>query len=192
MFERVLKYIINNFGATCNLTNILHYFNNTELIPITQETLYKYIKIIENAKIIYRCNRFDLKSKRSLKGEQKYYLVDLSIYYGTNVDKRVNYGPVLENIIYTYLSSKGYDLSIGKIGNLECDFIIKDTNNYYYIQVAMTIANKETEDREYKVFSKIKDNYPKYLFTLDPLPQKRDGILHKNIVDFISNDNNLQ
>lgn len=192
VFERVLQYIINNFGATCNLSNILRYFNEEENIPITQETLYKYIKIIENAKIIYRCNRFDLKSKKSLKGEQKYYLADLSIYYGTNVDKRINYGPTLENIIYTYLSSKGYDLSIGKIGNFECDFITKDADNYYYIQVAMSIANKETEEREYQIFSKVKDNYPKLLFTLDPIPQKRDGILHNNIVDFISNDSDLR
>ena len=89
------------------------------------------------------------------------------------------------------MSSKGYELSIGKIGNLECDFITRDIYNYYYIQVAMTVSNKETEEREYNILSKIKDNFPKYLFTLDPLPQKRDGILHFNIVDFISNDKNL-
>ena len=188
VFEKVLTYIINNFGSTTNLENIRKHFNNVENIPIKQETLYKYIKIIENAKIIYRCNRFDLKSKKSLKGEQKYYLADLSICYSRNIDKRINYGPALENILYTYLSSKGYELSIGKIGNLECDFITSDLNNYYYIQVAMTIANKDTETREYNVFSKIRDNYPKYLFTIDPLPQTKDGILHKNIIDFIIND----
>ena len=149
------------------------------------------MEIIENSKLIYRCNRFDLKSKKSLKGEQKYYLADLSICYGMNIDKRINYGPALENIIYTYLSSKGYNLSIGKIGNLECDFITRDSTNYYYIQIAMSISNKDTEEREYKVFNKIRDNYPKYLFTLDPLPQQRDGIKHINIIDFISNDSSL-
>ena len=191
VFEKVLTYIINNFGATTNLENIRKHFNNIENIPIKQETLYKYIRIIENAKIIYRCNRFDLKSKKSLKGEQKYYLADLSICYSRNIDKRIDYGPALENILYTYLSSKGYELSIGKIGTLECDFITSDLNNYYYIQVAMSIANKDTETREYNVFTKIRDNYPKYLFTIDPLPQTKDGILHKNILDFIVNDEKL-
>ena len=191
VFERVLRYIINNFGATCNLSNILRYFNDEEKIPITQETLYKYIRIIEDAKIIYRCNRFDLRSKKSLKGEQKYYLSDLGICYATNVDKRINYGPVLENIIYTYLSSKGYDLSIGKIGTLECDFITLKNLTYHYIQVATSIADKKVEDREYIVFYKIKDNYPKYLFTLDPLRQYREGIIHENIIDFITGDNDL-
>ena len=187
-FEKVLNYIINNFGATTNLENIRKYLNNVDNIPIKQETLYKYIKIIEDAKIIYRCNRFDLKSKKSLKGEQKYYLADLSICYSRNVDKNINYGPVLENIIYTYLSSKGYELSIGKIGNFECDFIARNYDNYYYIQVARTLSNEETEEREYRPLYKINDNFPKYIFSLDMLPNKRDGFLHRNIVDFIAND----
>lgn len=187
-FEKVLNYIINNFGATTNLENIRKYLNNVDNIPIKQETLYKYIKIIEDAKIIYRCNRFDLKSKKSLKGEQKYYLADLSICYSRNVDKNINYGPVLENIIYTYLRSKGYELSIGKIGNFECDFIARNYDNYYYIQITRTLANEETEEREYRPLYKINDNFPKYIFSLDMLPNKKDGFLHRNIIDFIAND----
>lgn len=187
-FEKVLNYIINNFGATTNLENIRKYLNNVDNIPIKQETLYKYIKIIEDAKIIYRCNRFDLKSKKSLRGEQKYYLADLSICYSRSVDKNINYGPVLENIIYTYLRSKGYELSIGKIGNFECDFIARNYDNYYYIQVARTLASEETEEREYRPLYKINDNFPKYIFSLDMLPNKRDGFIHRNIVDFIAND----
>lgn len=187
-FEKVLNYIINNFGATTNLENIRKYLNNVDNIPIKQETLYKYIKIIEDAKIIYRCNRFDLKSKKSLRGEQKYYLADLSICYSRSVDKNINYGPVLENIIYTYLRSKGYELSIGKIGNFECDFIARNYDNYYYIQVARTLASEETEEREYRPLYKINDNFPKYIFSLDMLPNKKDGFLHRNIVNFIAND----
>lgn len=192
VFEKVLAYFINNFGATTNLNNILNYLRNEAKIAIKPQTLYRYLEIIENSKLIYRCNRFDLKSKKSLKGEQKYYLADLSICYGMNIDKRINYGPAVENILYTYLSSKGYDLSIGKIGNLECDFITRNATDYFYIQVAMSIAEKNAEEREYNVFKSIKDNYPKYLFTLDPLPQQRDGIKHKNLVEFILNDDNLQ
>ena len=191
VFDRVMTYIINNFGATVNLTGILNYFRNEEKINITQETLYSYIRLLENAKIIYRCPRFDLKSRKALKGEQKYYLADPGIYFSRNADARVNFGPVLENIVYTYLSAKGYSLSIGKIGRLECDFIARKNNDYYYVQVAMSIAERSTEEREYASLEKIADNYPKYLFTLDPLLQKRNGIIHRNLIDFISNDEKL-
>ncbi|MBQ6707616.1 MAG: ATP-binding protein [Clostridia bacterium] len=191
VFEKVMTYIINNFGATVSLSGIAEYFKNQEHIVIRQETLNNYLKILENAKIIYKCTRFDIKSKKSLRGEQKYYLADLGIYYSRNVDARINYGPVLENIVYTYLSAKNYKISVGRIGKLECDFITRINDEYRYIQVAMTIMNEETEEREYKPFSMIRDNYPKFLFTVDTLLQKRDGVIHKNIIDFISDDENL-
>ncbi|MBQ3005687.1 MAG: ATP-binding protein [Clostridia bacterium] len=191
VFEKVMTYIINNFGATVSLSGIAEHFKNQEHIVIRQETLNNYLKILENAKIIYKCTRFDVKSKKSLRGEQKYYLADLGIYYSRNVDARINYGPVLENIVYTYLSAKNYKISVGRIGKLECDFITRINDEYRYIQVAMTIMNEETEEREYKPFSMIRDNYPKFLFTVDTLLQKRDGVIHKNIIDFISDDENL-
>lgn len=186
-----MTYIINNFGTTTSLTNILDYFHNEEKIPIRRETLRTYIEILENAKIIYKCPRFDLRSKKSLRGEEKYYLADLGIYFSRNTDTRINYGPVLENVMYTYLRAKGYAMSVGKIGTLECDFITRKDDNYQYVQVSMTIMDKVTEDREYKPFSKIRDNYPKYLFTLDQLLQKRDGIIHCNMLDYISKNKEL-
>ncbi len=191
VFDKVMTYIINNFGSTTSLSNILEYFNKEEGIPIKRETLRTYLEILENAKIIYKCSRFDLRSKKSLRGEEKYYLADLGIYFARNTDTRINYGPVLENIVYTYLRSKGYMLSVGRIGTLECDFITRKNDAYQYIQVAMTIMDKETEDREYRPFSKIRDNYPKYLFTLDQLLQKRDGINHCNILDYITENREL-
>lgn len=191
VFDRVMAYMINNYGATVNLTNILNYFRNEEKLNITQETLYGYIKLLENAKILYKCPRFDLKSRKSLKGEQKYYLADPGIYFSNNADARINYGPALENLVFTYLKAKGYSLSIGKIGKLECDFIARKNNDYFYAQVAMTIAERSTEDREYASLEKIKDNYPKYLFTLDLLLQRRNGIIHKNLADFMKNNEDL-
>lgn len=190
VFEQVMTYVINNFGATTSLSNIAEYFQN-EGITILPETLNTYLKILESAKIIYKCPRFDVKSKKSLRGEQKYYLADLSIYFSRNVDARINYGPVLENIVYTYLSAKGYKVSVGRIGTLECDFITRIQDEYRYVQVAMTIMDEKTENREYAPFTKIRDNYPKYLLTMDSLLQKRNGVIHKNITDFIANDENL-
>ena len=190
-FEKVQSFIINNFGSTISVSNIAEYLRS-ENIAVKEDTVYRYIQMLENAKIIYKCPRFDLKSKQSMKTEQKYYLADLSIYYSMNVDGRINYGPVLENILFCYLKSKGYKLSVGKIGNLECDFIVRqNTDDYFYIQVAMSIAEQSTEEREYRPFTQIRDNFPKYLFTTDALLQKRDGILHLNIIDFIKENKML-
>lgn len=191
VFDKVMTYIINNFGATVSLSSLADYFKNQEHISIRTETLNNYLQILENAKIIYKCSRFDVKSKKSLRGEQKYYLADLGIYFSRNIDTRINYGPVLENIVYTYLSAKNYKISVGRIGKLECDFITRSNNEYRYVQVAMTIMNNETEEREYRPFAQIRDNYPKYLLTIDTLLQKRDGVIHKNIIDFIASDENL-
>ena len=156
-------------------------------------TVYRYLVILENAKIISRCNRFYMKSKRSINGEEKYFLGDLSFYFATNVDGRINYGPVLENIVYNYAKSKRYQISVGQIGNLEVDFILRDQfDNYSYVQVAMTIYSEEengidrTQEREYRPLEQIEDNYPKYVLSLDYLMQKRGGIIHENIVNFMS------
>ena len=134
-----------------------------------------------------------MKSKRVLLGEKKYYLADTSLYFSMNTDNRINYGPCLENIVYFYSKSLGYEVSVGRIGKLECDFILRGSDfDYYYIQVAYTIlASKETEDREYKTLEMIKDNYPKYLLTTDYMIQKRNGIIHANIMDFISNNKKI-
>lgn len=109
IFNIVQTYIMNNFGATTSLTNILGDLHKAGS-NITRETLNRYIQILVDAKILYRCERFDLKSRRSISGEQKYYLADLSFYFATNTDNRINYGPVLENITYIYARAKGLSL----------------------------------------------------------------------------------
>lgn len=186
VFETVQRYIINNFGATVSLTNIMEDLNKSGC-PIRRETLKRYISILEEAKIIYPCYRFDLKSRKSISGEQKYYLADLGFYFTVNTDKRINYGPMLENIVYIYAKSKGYNVSVGRIGKFECDFILERNNiEYSYVQVAMTIMNsKETEDREYRPLESIRDNYPKYLLTRNDLVQRRSGIKHENAALFM-------
>ena len=159
-------------------------------IKVKRETISKYIDILVKAKIIYQCDRFDMKSKRSLKCGKKYYLADSSFYYSSNTDNRINYEPALENVLYTYARSKKYTVSAGRIGLLECDFILRDDYlNYAYLQVAYTILeSKKTEDREYTPLEQIKDNYPKYVLTTDFLIQKRNGIIHSNIAEFIRNN----
>lgn len=186
VFDRVRTYVINNFGATTSLTGLEEYFRTQEKVPILRETLKRYLDILIDAKILYRCNRFDMKSRKSISGEEKYYLADTGIYFALNTDARINYGPALENVVFTYLKSKGYMVSVGRIGTLECDFIVRRDQDYAYVQVSRTIADKETEDREYRPFERIKDGYPRYLFTLDELLQKRNGVCHENLTEFLS------
>jgi len=187
-FEKVRRYIINNFGCTTSVNNIVDGLkkNGTN---ITKQTVSRYINALVDAKILYECPRFDMKSKTSLNGEKKYYISDLSFYFADNVDNRINYGPVLENIIYTYSKSLDYAVSVGRIGKFECDFILRSkTSDYSYVQVAYTIAgSSETEEREFRPLEMVKDNYPKYLLTTDYILQKRNGIIHLNIIDFIAN-----
>lgn len=185
-FDLVLNYIINNFGCTTSINNILSNLNKSGL-GISKTTLFRYIKYLIDAKILYECDRFDTKSKRVLLGDKKYYIADLSFTYMSNQDSRINYGPVLENIFYIYAKSKDYTITIGRIGKLECDFILKDKElNYSYVQVAYTILeSKKTEDREYNSLEMIRDNYPKYVVTTDYLLQKRNGIKHVNLMEYL-------
>lgn len=187
VFNQVRDYIINNFGATTSLANIQSDLESKQGVKVKRETLARYLQILEDAKIVSRCARFDLKSRKSLRGEQKYYLADLGLYFALNTDNRINYGPVLENIVYRYARAQGCKVSVGRIGKLECDFILRNPEmGYAYVQVAMTImADRATEEREYRPFTQIKDNYPKYLLTRSDPIQQRDGIIHANIPEFM-------
>lgn len=187
VFNQVRDYVINNFGATTSLASIQSDFESKQGVKIKCETLARYLQILEDAKIVSKCARFDLKSRKSLRGEQKYYLADLSFYFALNTDNRINYGPVLENIVYRYARAQGRKVSVGRIGKLECDFILRNPQmGYAYVQVAMTImADRATEEREYRLFQQIRDNYPKYLLTRSDPIQQRDGIIHANIPEFM-------
>lgn len=188
LFNLVRDYVINNFGATTSLTNILSDLEEKQGVRLKRETLNRYLQVLEDAKLISKCARFDVKSRKSLAGEQKYYLADLSLYFALNTDNRINYGPVLENIVYRYARSLGYEVSVGRIGKLECDFIMRGRDmGYSYVQVAMTImASEKTENREYRPLEQIRDNYPKFVLTrADPI-QRRSGIIHENVPELIA------
>ena len=188
-FDAVRSYIINNYSATFSIASLQKTLKANGL-SIERDTLKRYITVLVDSKILYECDRFDMKSKRSLSGEKKYYLSDLSFYFSQNTDNRFDYGPTLENIVFIYTRSHDYSVSVGRIGKLECDFILRDvSSNYSYVQAAYTIAlSKETEDREYRPLEEIKDNYPKYVATTDYILQKRNGIQHINIIDFMKKD----
>ncbi len=194
LFDVIEKFVVNNFGQIISVGSIYDYLVNNEKISIDRRTIKNYIEVLENAKIIYSCDLFDIKSKKVIEKEKKYYLADLSIYYLLNSDNRINYGPVLENVLFSYLKSKNYSLSVGRIGNLECDFIARrGVSEYFYIQVSKNIDDEKTKNREYRPFYEIREMYPRYLFVSDLILQDNvDGIKNVNIVDFIFNNKDLK
>ena len=189
VYERVQSFLLNNYSAPFSISNLLECLKK-EGFATKASTVRGYIEDLKKAKIVYECNRFDLKSKTAIKREQKYYLADMSIYFSTNTDNRLCFGPSLENIVYLYLVSHDYQVSIGRIGNLECDFIVRDKNqNYAYIQVTYTLqgedlkATEKIKEREYRTFRKIKDGYPRYIISLDKYRDQQEGVHHINAID---------
>lgn len=189
VYERVQSFLLNNYSAPFSLSNLLECLEK-EGYKTKATTVRGYIEDLKKAKIIYECNRFDLKSKKSLRREQKYYLSDLAIYFAMNTDNRLSYGPSLENMVYLYLASQDYQISIGKIGKLECDFITRRmSGDYAYIQVTYTMqgedikATERIKEREYRPFRKIRDGYPRYIVSLDRFRDQQEGVHHINAID---------
>lgn len=144
------------------------------------------------AKVLYRCPRFDVKSRRSLQGGEKYYLADTGIYFARNVDATLSYGPLLENVTYTYLRSCDYDVSVGTVGKLELDFIARRAgDSYAYVQVSMSVVDPGVEEREYQPFRNVRDSWPCYLLTLDPLPEGKVGVRHLNLTEMMVRGDDL-
>ncbi len=188
-YERVQSFLLNNYSSSFSLSGLMECLKK-EGVSTKPSTVRGYIEELKKAKIVYECNRFDLKSKKAIKREQKYYLADLAIYFAMNTDNRLSYGPSLENIVYLYLVSNDYQVSIGRIGKLECDFIVRDKNqNYAYIQVTYTMqgedfkATERIKEREYRPFRDIKDGYPRYIISLDKFRDQQEGVRHINAID---------
>lgn len=189
VYERVQAFLLNNYSAPFSLNNLLKCLE-MEGYKTKATTVRGYIEELKKAKIIYECNRFDLKSKTAIKRDQKYYLSDMAIYFAMNTDNRLSFGPSLENIVYLYLASHDYQISIGKIGKLECDFIVRKRNgDYAYIQVAYTLqgedikATERIKEREYRPFREIRDGYPRYIISLDKFRDQQEGVHHINAID---------
>lgn len=197
VYERVQSFLLNNYSAPFSISNLMDCLLS-EGFATKPATVRGYIEDLQKAKIVYECNRFDLKSKKAIRRDQKYYLADLAIYFSMNTDNRLSYGPSLENIVYLYLTSNDYQVSVGKIGKLECDFIVRDRNqNYAYIQVAYTLQGEDTKaterikEREYRPFRDIKDGYPRYIITLDKYRDQQEGVHHINVIDLLTGKEKL-
>ena len=185
LLANILKYIAANIGSILSTKKISDYLTSSGR-KTTSDTVDNYLKMLENAFIIYKANRYDLKGKMFLKTLEKYYIVDIGIRNQLTGLQGTDHGHVLENIVYIELIRRGYDVSLGKVGSLEVDFVATKPNEKIYYQVSATIMDEKTRQRELRSLESISDNYPKYILTMDQTVfNDYSGIRVKNIIDFL-------
>ena len=184
LFERVMEYLVTNPSQVFSPTNMLREFSKEE-IPISTRTIYECLDYAESSLLMSKVSSFDIRGKRILSRKDKYYLSDLGLGQILNVNKKNQFGAYLENVVYNELIYRGYNVSVGNNNGKEIDFIATKYNKKEYYQVTYTLASKETEEREFGAYSNIDDNYPKYVISTDKLDYSQNGIIHKNIIDFL-------
>lgn len=184
MLERIIAYVTSNIGTTFSSTAISKYLKS-EGRSVSPETVLSYIKACTDAFLFYQVKRQDLQGKKILTVNEKYYVADHGIreaVFGGNM-KDINL--VIENIVYMELLRRGYTVTVGKTGDKEIDFVCEDQGNKLYIQVAYLLASTDTIEREFGVYDRVRDNFPKYVITLDEFDMSHNGIKHRNIRDFL-------
>ena len=184
LLERVINYLIMKVGNNFSATSISKFFKS-ENRKVSVETILNYIKAAEEAFLIYKVSRDDLIGKKILNVNEKYYIADHGIRESILESNQRDINQIFENIIYLELLRKGYNIKVGKVDNLEIDFVCTKGNEKLYIQVAYLLASHETVERELSSLEKINDNYPKYVISMDEFDMSRNGIRHINIIDFL-------
>lgn len=184
MLEQIISYITCNIGTTFSSTAISKYLKS-EGRSVSPETVLNYIKACTNAFLFYPVNRQDLRGKKILTVNEKYYMADHGIREAVFGGNRKDINLALENIVYMELLRRGYTITVGKISDKEIDFVCENHENKLYVQVAYLLASDDAIQREFGAFNRIRDNFPKYVVTLDECDMSRDGIKHRNIRDFL-------
>lgn len=182
--ERLIQYIFSSTGKTFSALSISNYFK-AQKMSISVDTILSYLSILEDAYLIYRIKRNDLIGKVILKTEEKYYIADHGFREAIIGNNVAVIEMILENIVLIELKRRGFQVFIGKINDLEIDFVAKKENQIEYYQVSYLMASQTTRSREFDVYHMLSDNYPKYVLSLDSLDFSKDGIIHKNIIDFL-------
>lgn len=186
LLERVISYLIINVGNNFSATSISKFFKS-ENRKVSVETILNYIKAAEESFLIYKVSRDDLIGKKILNVNEKYYIADHGMREAILGSNQRDINQIFENIIYLELLRKGYNVRVGKVDNLEVDFVCTKGNEKIYVQVAYLLASPETIEREFTSLEKIDDNYPKYVISMDEFDMSRNGIIHINIIDFLMN-----
>ena len=184
LLERIIAYVIANVGNTFSAASLAK-FLKSEQRTVAPETILNYIKYCCDAYLFYQVKREDLQGKQILASNEKYYIADQGIreaVFGSNM-KEINL--TLENIVYLELLRRGYEVTVGRYGDKEIDFVCHKRDEKLYVQVTYLLASDETIQREFGAYDNIRDNFPKYVVSLDEFDMSRNGIKHRNIRDFL-------
>lgn len=182
--EKVLEYVMANSSITLSGNTIAAALSDINR-SVSAPTVYDYLKFISDACICDKVSRYDIRGKKILSYEEKTYVCDMGLFHlkKNRVKDELSY--IIETIVYNELVSRGYQVYVGKMFRGEIDFIAQRGREKFYVQTAYLLADDEVIEREFGAFRKIRDNYPKYVITLDKLDASRDGIIHLNLIDFL-------
>lgn len=184
LLNRVIQFMMENIGGVISANSITKFLKNDNVIT-SVDTVLNYIEYINNSMIASKTSRYNIRGKSVMTLLEKYYVVDLGLLQlkSSPIEKKV--GGRLENIVYNELIARGYDVYIGKTDNGEIDFVVDDFGDRFYIQVADYLSSDEVVEREFGAYKNVADNFPKYVITMDKINYSRDGIIHKNIIDWL-------
>ena len=184
LLNRIVTYILTTPSQVFSADSLKKYMQS-DTRNVSLETLYNYLDYITRANLISKAERYDVRGKRILTGKYKYYLTDLGFTNILSEGKKVQIGAYLENIVYNELISRGYNVNVGTLESGEVDFIATRFDEKIYIQVTYILSDDSIIEREFGNYNKIQDNYPKYVFSMDKFDFSQNGIIHKNIIDFL-------
>lgn len=184
LLERIIAYVMANIGNPFSAGSLVKFFKS-EKRTVAAETILNYIRYCCDAYLFYQVKREDLQGKQILASNEKYYIADHGIREAVFGGNTRDINLVLENIVYLELLRRGYEVTVGRTGDMEIDFVCKKRGEKLYVQVVYLLAAEETVAREFGAYDNIRDNYPKYVVSLDEFDMSRDGIKHRNIRDFL-------
>ncbi|SKB95010.1 hypothetical protein SAMN05660841_03207 [Sphingobacterium nematocida] len=188
LLERVVKYAFDNIGNTFSGKNVADYFKSQQR-KVDVNTVYNYMNALEGAFILYRVPRYDIKGKEILKTQEKFYVSDIAIVYATMGRRDRMIGGLLENIVFLELKRRGYKVYVGKLDNIEIDFVAERKGQKVYVQVAYKLENEQTIQREFGNLLSINDQYPKFVVTMDDFwKDEIEGVEHLFISDFLNRE----
>ncbi len=184
LLERIISYVIANIGTPFSATSIAKFLKN-EQRNVSPETILNYIGYCKDAYLFYQIKREDLQGKQILASNEKYYIADHGIREAVFGGNARDINLILENIVCLELLRRGYEVTVGRTGGKEIDFVCDKRGEKLYVQVAYLLASEETVSREFGAYDNIRDNFPKYVVSLDEFDMSRNGIKHRNIRDFL-------
>ncbi len=185
LLERIIAYAIANVGTTFSATSLVKFFKS-EQRTVAAETVLNYIRYCCDSYLLYQVKREDLQGKQILASNEKYYIADHGIREAVFGGNMRNIDLILENIVHMELLRRGYTVTVGRFGDREIDFVCHRHGEKLYVQVAYLLATEDTVTREFGVYDLIRDNYPKYVVTMDEIDMSQNGIKHRNIRDFLT------